>query len=150
MPVSGTYDVSLRGVWYLWHYSPILRVSKLKFSCSSSEPESFEDLVFKLFLYIRNYFTALYTRVFSSLPSAGCFLAPWNLTWPAPPPGAVDQVDLMGMACARMTLHEFKWCPGPYRGHTGEFFFFVLFLLAPSSKAFAAWYDPLLCADLVD
>ena len=113
MPVSGTYAASLHGVWDLRHYSPILRVSKLKFSCSSSELESFEALDFNILLYLRTYFAVLDTRAFSSLPSARRLLAPWNLTWPAPPPGAVDQVDIMDLACARMTLHEFMWCPDP-------------------------------------
>ena len=113
MPVSGTYAASLHGVWDLRHYSPILRVSKLKFSCSSSELESFEALDFNILLYLRTYFTALDTREFRSSTLDRHLLAPWNLTWPAPPPGAVDQVKLMDLACGRMTLREFMWCTGP-------------------------------------
>ena len=54
----------------------------------------------------------------------------------------------MDLVCASMNLHEFMLFPGPCRDHTGNFF--VLLLLASSSKGFAAWYDPLLFTDLAD
>ena len=69
---------------------------------------------------------------------------------PAPMPQAVDQVDFMALACASMTLYEFMLFPGTYRGHTGKFFFYLLFLLASSSKGFVDWCDPLLCTNLAD
>ena len=72
------------------------------------------------------YGTALVTRVFSSSPSAECFLAPWNRTRPAPSKRAVDQVDFMALACSCITLHEFISCIDPCRAHTGYFFVFCL------------------------
>ena len=107
MPFSVTSASLLRDVRAVCHFPPILRVSKLKCSQSSYDPESLEALSFLRLLVVRTDFTALATRVFSSSPSSGRFLVPWNLTLPAPPPQAVDQVYFMDLACASMTLHDF-------------------------------------------
>ena len=133
MPVSDTSTSFLHFLSALYHYFPIFRSSKLKRSCSSSEPEFFSALYFKrLFDFIIS-FNALVTRAFSSSPLAGRFMVPWNLTQPAPLPRAVDQVNLIALFCAYITLHELISCPGPCRGHTGWFFFYV-FLFASSSE----------------
>ena len=134
----------------VFHSPPILRISKLKWSRSSSELESPEALVFLRVFVVKTYFTALATRAFRSLPSTGCFLAPWNLTRPALLPILVNQVDFIALACGIITLHAFISWTDPWRGHTGEFLFLGLFLLAPSSKGFAAWFEPFLCAKLAD
>ena len=62
VPVSGTSTTLLRVIRALRHYSPILRVSKLKCSCLSYDPESLEYLAFKRLLDLRTSFTALDTR----------------------------------------------------------------------------------------
>ena len=49
--VSGTSASLLHFLRALYHSSPILRSSNLKFSCSSSDPESFVDLAFKCNLF---------------------------------------------------------------------------------------------------
>ena len=144
---SGISAPLLRGVQAVGHSSPILRFSKLKLFCSSSDPESLEALSFLRLFVLRTNFTVFETRALISLHLSGCLLVPWNVTWPVPPPRAVDQVDFIALACSSMTLYEFISLLGPYRGHTGEFFLLFL-LLASSSDGFAAWYDPLLCADL--
>ena len=128
MPVSGTSASLLHSVWAVCQYSLILRVSKLKFSCSSSETESLEALAFKCLLVLRTSFNLLYTRAFRSSPLSGNFLAPWNLTRPAPPPQAVEQVEFMALACSIMILHESMRWPVLCRGQTGEFFCFFLFI----------------------
>ena len=150
MPVSGTSASLLRGVQAFHHSFLMFRVSKFRCSCLSSDPESLEALAFEILSFLRTYFTLLYTRELRSLPLAGRFLTTWTLTRSALPPRAVNQVNFMTLACASMNLHKFMSCPGPCRGKTGEFFFFLLILLAPSSKGFAAWYEPLLCVDLAD
>ena len=68
--------------------------------------ESLEALNFKCLLVLRTYFTALETRALISLPLVGRFLAPWNLTHPAPPLRAVDQVDFKDLDYAIMTLYK--------------------------------------------
>ena len=107
----------------------------------------FQPWIFTRLFYFRMSFTALFTRAFGSLPSVGHFLVPWNLTQPALPPWAAEQVDLMYLSCTCMNLHEFISCPGPCRGHTGLFFLFVI-LFESSSDGFAAWFYPFLCIDL--
>ena len=67
----------------------------------------------------------------------------------SPLPRYVNKVDFTALDCASINLHEFILCPGLCRGHTGRFWFFD-FLFASSSKGFAVWFDPLLCADLAD
>ena len=129
----------LRGVLPVGHYWPTLRVLNLNCLCLSYEPESLEALSFLLFCVLKTAFTALVTSAFSSLPSAGRFLAHWNLTRPATPPQVFDQVYFMAFAFARMTLHKFISWPGTCRGHTGEFFFLVLFLIVLFSEGLAAW-----------
>ena len=88
-------------------------------------------------------------RAFSSSPLAGRFLAPWNLTRPLLPPRVLNQVKFMALDCDSMTLHKFMSYPGPCRGHTIKFFFFLFFFVS-SSEGFAAWYEPLLRANLAD
>ena len=144
MPFSGISTSFLRFLRELYHYSPILGSSKLKFSCSSSGPQSFLALVFTRLFYFGISFTVLVIRAFRYLPSGGYFLVPWNLTWPAPPPRAVDRVDFVDLDCAYITLHEFILCPVPCRGYTGLVFFVT------SSEGFAAGFDPLICSDLGD
>ena len=150
MPVSVISSASLCGVQALRRSPPIWRVSKVKCSWLSAKSESLEALAFKHFLRLRTYFNALDTGSFSYLPLSGRFLLPWNLTRPAPPLEAVGQVEFMSLVCASMTLYEFIECPGPgpCRGHIGKSLFLVFCLLASSSKWFAAWYDPFLCANL--
>ena len=150
MPFSGTSALLLCGMRTVCNYYPILRVLKLKWSYSYYEPDSLEALAFLRLSVIRTDFIALATRAFSSSPSAGRFLAPWNLTRPALSLWAVHQVDFMALDCAIMNLHKFISLPGPFRGHTCDFFFLVFFLVAPSSEEFAARFDPLIYADLAD
>ena len=78
--------------------------------------------------FFRTFLTLLVTSAFSYLPSVGSFLAPWKLMRPAPPPWAVEQVDLIALDCARMNLQEFMLFPGPCRGPTGQFLLFLLFV----------------------
>ena len=138
MYVSSTSASLLCFLRALNHSSPILRSSKLKFSCSSSGPQSFLALVFTRLFYFGISFTVSVIRAFRYLPSGGYFLVPWNLTRPAPPPRAVDRVDFVDLDCAYITLHEFILCPGPCRGYTGLVFFVT------SYEGFAAWFTPVL------
>ena len=89
------------------HSSPILRVLKLNYSFSSSDPNSLESLALLRLFVVKNDFIALETRAYSSSPLSRRLLASLNLTQPVPPPQAVDQVDFMALSFASMTLHEF-------------------------------------------
>ena len=74
---------------------------------------------------------------------------PWNHTRPDMQPQVVDWFKFMDLDCNWITLHEFISCPSTWWDHTGRFLFFGL-LFAYSYQGFAAWFDPLLCADLTD
>ena len=122
--------------------------SKLNFSCSSYELESCLSLYVTRLFDFRIYFTALVTREFSSLTLAEQFLVPWNRTWPSPPPRVVNQVNFLALDFSCTALQKFISCPGPWRGPTGRFFFFSVFVA--SFDGFTVWFDPLLCVNLED
>ena len=127
VPFYGTSASLLCNMRVVCHSSPNFRVLKLKCSYSSSKPESLGTLKFLCLFVVRTAFTVLATRAFSSSPSAGRLLSPWNLTRPALLPRAVDKIKFIALACARMNLHEFILWPEPCRGHTGEFLFLIFF-----------------------
>ena len=107
-------------------------------------------LVIQMSIGFNNFYYRVVQNSIQLFAFSRALLAPWNLMWPALPPRAVDQVNFMALVCSRMTFHEFILWPGPCRGQTGEFVFFVLFLLASAHKGFTARFEPLLCADLAD
>ena len=78
-------------------------------------------------IFLLTYFTVLATISFSSWPSVGQFLVPWNRTRPAPLPRAVNQVNFIAFTSDCTTLHKFISCVGPCRGPTYRFYFIFTF-----------------------
>ena len=109
----------------------MLRLFKLKFSVSASEPELFVAVSLAHLFWFRTYNTALATKEFRSRPSSRKFLAPWNCTWPVTPPQVVGHVKFMTLACACVTFHYFRSCLSPCRGNTSliSFVFYLYFII---------------------
>ena len=86
----------------LCHSSPMLRFLKIKFSSSSSNPESCAAVAFAHFFF--------------KISSTQTSMLPW----------LVNQLKSTNLDCACITFQEFISWPGLCRGHTGTVLFLVL------------------------
>ena len=111
------------------HSSLMMRLSKLKFSWSSSKLESCAAVSFACLFHFRTSFAALATRALSSLPVAGRFLAPLKLTQPALLLQKVDLFGFIALDCDWTTFHKFMALPVPCIGHICRFVSLVLIII---------------------